>query len=1244
MKRKYKIVIFPLVIFVLVLCFNLKSEVKGVTSEEAGKYIAEFAINFFDAHANETYYNREGARKTTYTGQKNSNGKYGFDCVGWVSFALHQSLGIGNQYFTEFAIPYHGNKYPGFSNGIQLVYGKGGSGNAISIDELKQQLKPGDILLKTAQHVLIYVGDGTLIHCNGHGPGPEYGGDLKYGLTKETLDHFYKSGFGIEAIGRITEDAASKINESNLTTVFGESGKALTGKWQSASNNTSSGGWDNGTSNNEGNSSTNYTSTQKVIEAGFQADYNLGLIYPKDNKNTPLNSFLDFTLPYLQTWMIPLAMNSGAVDTAGSSDKGKNPVFGYITLKEAMSDIIIDRYDITKCTLKTRYKVYDIIEYEVVTNSNGVKSRREIRRTHVDESSNGPMAEEYISKNFDVNTKYCIKKAHTFDVKIDNDYTYNKYSDSDVDQRINPKTENKEKGEKYEAGGDPGGDEEHTYWVRVGYYVNVTRTWEDEFEIGESHIDTYDVEDVEDYINNFTLKKNNLSGNTNSSSGTSTDGTIFNCKKYELTEAQKQKLAKMVFAEFGANEEGAKAVASHMCNLYEYSVWAKITKKSFYDFIVNSKWFAAKTRSNQQYDDYSLQAVEQCIVNGQRTIAPYVIHYGGFAEMYQKFSGQIDYIKIDGKHGSNRAESRAIAEAAIPHQSKVRGSYSTIEGIFYKVIFAADGYNGMVLFYSENYKNACESSYTTTETNTPSSSNSSNSNNSNNESSESQNNNIDVSGLEEFDYNDRDYYKLLKVDNAINRVDMANAKPENYLQYMRKGSQYSNHVGYSRGYLVYGYGELKRLFRKYFENNSTLPFVYGSSLGYDTYTAERVLDAGTFEINGESASSGNGNGNDLVKVALEEVGYLEKKSNSQLDDKKANAGNNNYTKYGAWFGLNGGPSAPWCNIFVSWCADQLGLLDNVIPRSAGCSFTWQWFKSRGLTHLVTDTSYTPKPGDLVLRGPGEHIGIVEKFEDGVLYTIEGNTSGQGDVNEGNGVYEKKYSNPSASWYGYCSPEYPTTSSASLGNLSGTGIDIGTEVGSSVYNNSMKYIDTIKKYSSEVGVDPYMVVALMTQETGGRNITNNKYAIGLMMFERNNFKNGKYTLSYTTVNGEKQTVTFTDSQITNDTDLQIRVGTAMFKNKIEECQGNILVALQSYNYGSGGIKRCITHHISGGKGSGKFFGVSDTQYKEYLASGDTGWLSSRTWYTSTGCKAFGNAGGGDKLYVEHVLRFYNASGT
>ena len=63
----------------------------------------------------------------------------------------------------------------------------------------------------------------------------------------------------------------------------------------------------------------------------------------------------------------------------------------------------------------------------------------------------------------------------------------------------------------------------------------------------------------------------------------------------------------------------------------------------------------------------------------------------------------------------------------------------------------------------------------------------------------------------------------------------------------------------------------------------------------------------------------------LIKTAEAEIGYLEKASNAQLDDKTANAGKNNWTKYARdldGFGAvyNGKKNGfDWCDVFVDWC-------------------------------------------------------------------------------------------------------------------------------------------------------------------------------------------------------------------------------------------------------------------------------------------------------------------------------------
>ena len=100
--------------------------------------------------------------------------------------------------------------------------------------------------------------------------------------------------------------------------------------------------------------------------------------------------------------------------------------------------------------------------------------------------------------------------------------------------------------------------------------------------------------------------------------------------------------------------------------------------------------------------------------------------------------------------------------------------------------------------------------------------------------------------------------------------------------------------------------------------------------------------------------------------------------------------------YWSWYGF--GSRVEWCACFVSWCANECGYIDaGVIPKFAGCGVGVQWFKDRGLWQ---DRSYEPRPGDIIFfdwndeygqDGSADHVGIVEKVEGGVVYTIEGNS-------------------------------------------------------------------------------------------------------------------------------------------------------------------------------------------------------------------------------------------------------------
>ena len=108
----------------------------------------------------------------------------------------------------------------------------------------------------------------------------------------------------------------------------------------------------------------------------------------------------------------------------------------------------------------------------------------------------------------------------------------------------------------------------------------------------------------------------------------------------------------------------------------------------------------------------------------------------------------------------------------------------------------------------------------------------------------------------------------------------------------------------------------------------------------------------------------------------------------------------------------------WCACFVSWCADQCGYIESgLVPKFAGCVDGANWFKSNGKWQNRT---YEPKTGDIIFfdwegDGTTDHVGIVEKCENGTVYTVEGNS--------GDACKQRQYAVGSSNIYGYGIPAY-----------------------------------------------------------------------------------------------------------------------------------------------------------------------------------------------------------------------------
>lgn len=170
-----------------------------------------------------------------------------------------------------------------------------------------------------------------------------------------------------------------------------------------------------------------------------------------------------------------------------------------------------------------------------------------------------------------------------------------------------------------------------------------------------------------------------------------------------------------------------------------------------------------------------------------------------------------------------------------------------------------------------------------------------------------------------------------------------------------------------------------------------------SRLGWDSYgDTQYVAHVLRYYPYGR-AFTGGGN-QAIVEVALTQLG------------------NEGGQPFWSWYGFDG--RVEWCACFVSWCANECGYIESgLIPKFAGCVDGSNWFKSNGQWQ---DRSYEPQAGDIIFfdwEGDGEtdHVGIVEKYENGVVYTVEGNS--------GDACRQNQYSVGSSSIYGFGVPAY-----------------------------------------------------------------------------------------------------------------------------------------------------------------------------------------------------------------------------
>lgn len=195
----------------------------------------------------------------------------------------------------------------------------------------------------------------------------------------------------------------------------------------------------------------------------------------------------------------------------------------------------------------------------------------------------------------------------------------------------------------------------------------------------------------------------------------------------------------------------------------------------------------------------------------------------------------------------------------------------------------------------------------------------------------------------------------------------------------------------------------------------------------------------------------------FISIAKNEVGYLEKASNSQLDSKTGNAGSKNYTKY--WRDVYPQYQAQaWCACFVSWCLMQLcgkEIATKMLKH-------WPFVYCPTLGNLHTKNA-NPKVGDIVLfyrNGTFAHTGIVTKVSGDQFWTIEGNAStAAGITPNGGGVVKKTYYNSQLPGTKFVTLDWSLVTSINSSNSStSTNTSTSTSTSTSL-NESVKWTGT-----------------------------------------------------------------------------------------------------------------------------------------------------------------------------------------
>ncbi|MFF2531594.1 peptidoglycan DD-metalloendopeptidase family protein [Brevibacillus sp. NPDC058079] len=201
--------------------------------------------------------------------------------------------------------------------------------------------------------------------------------------------------------------------------------------------------------------------------------------------------------------------------------------------------------------------------------------------------------------------------------------------------------------------------------------------------------------------------------------------------------------------------------------------------------------------------------------------------------------------------------------------------------------------------------------------------------------------------------------------------------------------------------------------------------------------------------------------------------------------------------------------------------------------------------------------------------------------------------------------------------------------ARTGQIINTDLDVGSKLDSENFRRALQYLDIIQQYAEDYGVDPYIIVALISQESGG----NPNVEDGLMQIVGDGYR---AVTAKNVRTGQTDTFAVNSEEDRRDPETAIHWGIMYFANKLSRFDGDNLKALQSYNVDVSGY---IMEHYPEAWATTDWMNYREEARLYYGQKEGYGVTRSASYDCAPDIAKESGTIYGDVCYIEHVLRYY-----